>query len=505
MASTSAHGRVFATRDPVILQAVKQTLFLWFVFAGAILLLVYESGTLNDSSGYLTSITAMSVSDYHRQGRSLQVQADKFEGYIGRGSLSALKGEGKLDRLAIGPKSTEHTDKVHEKIRKRKESREKIELRHLEEEKELASAFDFSPKDFSSYPLLPSLRVLPDMSTEKGGVIFFLHVPKTGGQTIRHSFGFKWIISRTEKQKVLNELKNNGKNLNMDLLETPALMQKVRFVMANRLDVFLETAVPKINRFLSGTTNHGKILLCEVHGMDNKNALELEPYLQAWRQRSRETNIPFFTFTVLREAVSEQVSFFNFYFIHPGDPRFCDGSITTSTRCRKQTNFTHGEDDDARIPDEDKLIESTLARNAGIDLDDAMERSIYSNPQCLFLARGERTYGSNATDLRRNLGQDECDATYQSLRRTMDWIGRTDTLTSETLPLLTTMMFQKPSIGSGLQKSNESPKKKGFVVVTGIQERTRKVLEESSRIDQHLYQRVARDYRVDQWVNYKRQ
>lgn len=36
--------------------------------------------------------------------------------------------------------------------------------------------------DFSKYPLLES-EVLPDMTSHKGGVIFFLHVPKVGGQS----------------------------------------------------------------------------------------------------------------------------------------------------------------------------------------------------------------------------------------------------------------------------------------------------------------------------------
>lgn len=33
--------------------------------------------------------------------------------------------------------------------------------------------------DFSSYPVLKS-NILPDMTTKMGGIIFFLHVPKTG-------------------------------------------------------------------------------------------------------------------------------------------------------------------------------------------------------------------------------------------------------------------------------------------------------------------------------------
>lgn len=253
--------------------------------------------------------------------------------------------------------------------------------------------------------------------------------------------------------------------------------------------------------------------MVEVHGMDNYHADELEPYLHAWRQRSKETGVPFFAFTLLREAIAEQVSFFNFYYLHPGDTRFCNNSITTSTRCergyqrriKEKYKIKDASDNNAGIsvfvtPSAKNTSLSSI--NKGIDLEDAMVNSVYENPQCLFLARGERTFGNDAVDLRKDLGRDECRQTFQCLRRTMDWIGRTENLSNETLPMLTTMMFGTPEVGRQFPKSNISPKTNDFVRLSQLKPRTRKALEAMSVWDHEMYQQTVRDYSVDLWVNY---
>jgi len=243
--------------------------------------------------------------------------------------------------------------KVLDKINRRKQAEELSEFQEWQHGWALGQTMDFGPQNFSQYPILHTAE-LPDMTTQKGGVIFFLHIPKTGGQSIRHNFGFHRMQNKRAKLSLLQEMKiqsklyhsnnkNNTDNDNHQLLdlEQPMIMDptnslatsNIRYVWANYLEVFLEKAVPKINNYLSSPNNNGKILFVEVHGMDNYHAQELEPYLHAWRQRSQETQVPFFAFTILREPIAEQVSFFNFYFLHPGDVRFCNTSLTTSTRC----------------------------------------------------------------------------------------------------------------------------------------------------------------------------
>ena len=438
--------------------------------------------------------------------------------------------------------------KVKERMTQRDKQRDASEKQEHQEGHAIGESMNFTPRDFSHLPPLvpdrslqdaPPRIQLPDMTTEKGGVIFFWHIPKTGGHTIRHNFGLG-RVQKSAKDVLLGELQPhmreqllNYHNTSSTQDTTTLFLSKVRFIMANYLDVFLNKAVSKINKYLSSngtaapsntghnnsthtkknmtfpSSNQGRILMVEVHGMDNYHANELEPYLHAWRQRSKESGVPFFAFTLLREAISEQVSFFNFYYLHPGDTRFCNNSITTSTRCEKNHQ--------KRIRDQHKkktssgitvFVKPTAKNNSlstlnkGIDLEDAMIQSVYENPQCLFLARGERTFGDDAAELRQHLGRDECHKTYQSLRRTMDWIGRTETLSNETLPLLTTMMFGSPDVGRQFPKSNISPQTEEFLHLSKLQPKSRSALEAMTAWDQQMYRQTLRDYAMDQWINY---
>lgn len=339
-------------------------------------------------------------------------------------------------------------------------------------------------------------------------------------------------------------LENTGEKTNStESLERGAwdllIAHRVRFISVRRLHTFLYSGVPKINNWLERDSNNGEVLFVEVHGMDNYNALELEPYIQFWRERSRITGVPFFSFTVLREPIASQVSFFNFYHIFPGDPRFCENSFAKkfSNRCYLIQKEAYEKNLDSHI------VQSSIGRvlvgnktrvvmQVGADAFLAKLRSragrkpfrgkpkgaayidpvsveahlrnlTYENPQCLFLARGERTFGDGIDKalLRSNLTQEECYRVYQSLRRTMDWIGRTDRLSEETLPILTKMMFGNVSIGRKLPRANVSPTNRGFFNISDMTHSTIQVLEEKSQWDKELFSRVIQDYRIGRWVN----
>jgi hypothetical protein len=439
--------------------------------------------------------------------------------------------------------------------------------------------FDFTARDFSDKPVLHTIhhtRQIPDMTTDKGGVILFLHCPKTGGQTIRHNFGSKKMRQKIQQQLILlhqNKTKEEEKEREQATTSTSIrttipdeLAKRIRFVWCNYKQVFHVEAIPKINRHLSGLPNRGKILLVEIHGMDSLTAIELEPYLHAWRERAAEAQVPFFTFTLVRQPIDTQVSFFNYYYLHPGDERFCHNGLVTSTRCYREeeegannTKKKESKDDDRVFqegtkfcsngkiistetdcsnanhekkkkkkkhkkhhdPDQiweeflqqqqrqEKAISRMLSLNEGVDLEDAMVQLAYDNPQCLFLARGERTFGVKDKGARNGLTRQECQAAYSSLERSMDWIGRTETLSQETLPLLTTIMFQDPTLGQQLPRTNVSPQSRnsssmGFLHVSAIQSSTRQALENKSQLDQYeIYQRAVQDYTLDQFVKYK--
>ena len=99
--------------------------------------------------------------------------------------------------------------------------------------------------------VLPTTNVpLPDMTTNRGGVIVFWHVPKTGGQTIRHNFGLIMghVQQSSIRQKLLNEIQPHVRRqqLFMNSSTTTILKKKVQFLWANYLDIFLYQAIGRI-------------------------------------------------------------------------------------------------------------------------------------------------------------------------------------------------------------------------------------------------------------------
>jgi len=267
----------------------------------------------------------------------------------------------------------------------------------------------------------------------------------------------------------------------------------------------------------------------------------LEPYLHYWREEAKKSGVPYFAFTLLREAISLQISFFNYYYIHPADPRFCRNPLKPNVKCgvnskakQKQARLERAklrgqllrlreqikregdqvpESVKTQFQEMEREFRTGQAKNhaQGIpdvsheELEKAMLEVAYQNPQCLFLARGERTFGDEgeAPELRDRvpLTRKDCQETYMSLQRTMDWIGRTDTLDTETLPLLTHIMFGKPNLGKQVPKVNVSPTQGGYVKRSKITDATQKTLERVSQLDQELYHRAMQDYTLDQFVN----
>lgn len=287
----------------------------------------------------------------------------------------------------------------------------------------------------------------------------------------------------------------------------PWMRERITYVTANWLEIFEQEAVPLIDMFLQkDSDNNGQILFVEVHGMDNYNALELEPYIHYWRDKAHKSGVPFFAFTLLREAISAQVSFFNFFYIHPGEVRHCKNPLVKqhpNLRCAGGKTKAGKPRFTASGKRLTKHTPNGATNFSPEELEEFMLQLSYDNPQCLFLARGERTFGDDPDRAaqRSNLLRLECLEVYLSLRRTMDWIGRTDTLSTVTLPMLTAIMFKNPNIGMKLPHLNKSPEEAGYLKVSELRKSTLKALEKKIQLDQELYYRAAQDYTLDRWVN----
>jgi len=214
-------------------------------------------------------------------------------------------------------------------------------------------------------------------SLQSGGLIFFLHTPKTGGTTIRRNL---------EK------------------------IDHINYVLAKDYKTYSDS-VGLVEEMILGGNGINSVLFYEVHAKTAPSFFKMRRRLRRWRETALRQGVPFFFFSLVREPISYSFSHFNFFHLQKRNPTF--------ERC----NATE---------------------------DDFLRKSIY-NPQCQFLFKGEpsvRGQVRNATDsdLQRLMVQPEdCKAVTEQLFDLMDWVGKTESLSLETIPLLSKLL-DKPRL-----------------------------------------------------------
>lgn len=210
--------------------------------------------------------------------------------------------------------------------------------------------------------------VLPSM--DSGGLIFFLHIPKTGGTTIRRNL-----------EKV----------------------ERVKYIFAKNFSTYYETS-PLVEQTIiqHGRGNNNTILFYEIHATTAPAFYKLRGKLKRWRTTAKRNNVPVFFFSLIREPVAYSFSHFNFFHIQERNPSF--------ERCNAtETNF--------------------------------IRKSVF-NPQCQFLYRGEPSLRGQNTNARYNFTVHEhiCHVIQNDMVELMDWIGSTEYLSIETIPLLSKLL-----------------------------------------------------------------
>jgi len=136
---------------------------------------------------------------------------------------------------------------------------------------------------------------LPGPFTDSGGgVILFLHVPKTGGTTL---------------SSLLSE--------SVDHFHNGWTKRGFRKGSA------------ALERALNNWTNASHCF--ELHSGDAPSYMSVQGRLNGWRKQCSDQGIPFFAFTVLREPAKMAISYFNFY--HGG-------------KHRRYKRFTHASEQD---------------------------------------------------------------------------------------------------------------------------------------------------------------
>ncbi len=147
---------------------------------------------------------------------------------------------------------------------------------------------------------------LPTMNVT-GGVVFYYHMQKTGGVTIRKA------ISRQDHRRV-------------------------KFTrIPPELEGFVECS-DIVHQHLQGNITNTRVHFLEHHG-GGESILDMVPHFEKWHRASRSTGIPLFIFTLLREPAAHAISHFNFFHVPPGTPPY-DHDLHEPTEFNLRTHAT---------------------------------------------------------------------------------------------------------------------------------------------------------------------
>ncbi len=268
-------------------------------------------------------------------------------------------------------------------------------------------------------------------SLQSGGLLFFLHIPKTGGTTIRR---------------------------NLERID------HINYVLAKDQKSYSDS-VGLVEEMILGGSRTNSVLFYEIHAKTAPSFFKMRRRLKRWRETALRQGVPFFFFSLVREPISYSFSHFNFFHLQKRNPTF--------ERC----NATE---------------------------DDFLRKSIY-NPQCQFLFKGEpsmRGQVRNATDsdLRRLMVQTkDCEAVTEQLFDLMDWVGKTELLSLETIPLLSKLLNQPRLEWENYRVSKNA---KGYIPFgrENVSSFAIETVSEMSRLDEALYKQVERRFKYNEII-----
>jgi len=274
---------------------------------------------------------------------------------------------------------------------------------------------------------------------QKGGMVLLYHVAKTGGTSIQQLFVSMKKQKSSKRKYVYQKLGYKNRHVKIAFDDEEARDGQIR----------------KIDDHIRG--KNSKTLLLEVHsshygGLHNNSMLSSK--IRNWREMSQTYNTPMFVITVLREPFSFAKSYFRYFHVN------CNKKW-----CPEQFNIT---------------------------LEDFVQTlEIHPNHQCHMLITEKifRPRRNGEIDIPFE-NEEECEAIYETMKSTVDYVGTTDALTSELEPLLYHMLN-----GIVEEKHNlKSEKNLPFEEASTIDDTTMARIEDLSKYDQKIYDKVKRDF-----------
>jgi hypothetical protein len=294
-------------------------------------------------------------------------------------------------------------------------------------------------------------KTLPDFTN--GGVVAFYHMYKTGGSTT--GMMMKDLAEEYE--------------------------DRFNFTMVREFIRWEEECLPALDM----AQFEKKIVLLELHvehpSPQFPSLVDLAPTMKRWRMEAHRRNLGFFAFTQVREAVSHSISFFNFF------------QVRLESYDRDWNPWR------AQAPTETNLMHQFVP--------DRQCRMLGSDPEGTMSAPASGMWEPPPEPKNPDLRNCRLQQIYDAIDETMDWVGLTETLSNETLPLLSKLLISNATYGISTKAFKVF--KEGKTKIRGVlrddlsEASMARILQETSN-DKKLYDDVRRNFTLtnlgwDQW------
>jgi hypothetical protein len=283
---------------------------------------------------------------------------------------------------------------------------------------------------------------------ENGGLLIFYHIYKTGGSTVG---------------KMMHELAQaNSRNTYFTM---------IRKVVDWKKDC---------EHFLDMAETDRKLVMLELHveypAPDFPSLVDMVPILDRWRLEADRRDIDFFAFTLIREPKAHAISFFNFF--HVGSQRrpVKDWNPFKPMKAT-EANFLHA------------FVGNRQCQMLGSD----PEATLTAPPDVVWREPEASGFSS---------AQYSCqiEKVYEALFQSLDWVGTTEKLQNETLPLLTMLILDNPEVGRKVEPfkvySKSSSHQTG-VSLSDLSEQSLSHVERETSLDRGLYDEVRRTFTLE--------
>lgn len=235
-------------------------------------------------------------------------------------------------------------------------------------------------------------------------------------------------------------------------------VEGINYVFNKNYSQYTDSAYMVEDMISEGVRNNS-VLFYEIHASTSPSFFGMRRRLERWRETAFRNGVPVFYFSVLREPISYSFSHFNFFHLQKRNPSF--------ERCSATEH-------------------------------DFLRKSVH-NPQCQFLYKGEQSKWIQQThDRAREVMVDsqDCNAIEEKLFELMDWVGTTEGLTRETVPMLQKILDMPETVWPSYRVSKElrgyTPFGKEDVSLNALEK-----ISEMSSLDTKLYQNVKNHYQYE--------